>query len=192
MNCKIDNAIIQRLITMLPRLLIYKKVGFSYAEIIKILESEYQIKLDSDNPVAYIKEFMRPKRYNNLNPEFSRYLLFRGFNVNYDDFDNGFYIQKYGMIFTKSMYIANNFNSIILTENNFYKLPKYEDCLIAKRLLRLHTIDDRQIVYHRERLSFDDTVTQFTSEDIHLHIMDIFNEMKKEFQEKLFASQLVK
>ncbi len=197
LNCKIDNVIVQRLITILPELLAYRAAGCSHKELYEIVKSKYNIVLKSDNPVAYIKGLIRPIRYNNLNPEFADFVIFRQARFDSSDFDSQFYITKHGMIFTKKIYLSENYNSELLSHNNVHLLPTNDDCLIGKRLLRLHDIHDNDILNLRWNLGhisnvYEENFEVFTPDNIHLHIMKIFADIRDEFRDLLFRSQIRK
>mgnify|MGYP000143104081 FL=1 len=195
----------QQIITYYPLIVQLKKLSYSLPEILDILNRDHQFKIESATPAQYLSTALSQIKSNKVNKKFEDYMILSGIisssKAEYEEFCVEIEPDCY------LTHISKNVNkAYIVNESNIHKLGSIRACLIAKRILKLHHLSDKQLVHNfiieknkwnvtdkKYELSSDDNKTMQT---IHDQILNIFEtsvrelKLKPTFYEEIFDEKI--
>lgn len=172
-----QNIQTQEIISLLPLIHNLRKAGNSYPEIAILLKSMKGINIAFKEPGYIINNLVNKDKQHKLNMQFTNYKLF--FYYPHDEIT---YLERsvkteYGFNFTfNNVGILDN---RLITSENFHLISNIRGIIIAKRLLRLHTIPDTDLInifIKNNKNSISQDEQEFIG-NIHKFIIPIFNEL---------------
>lgn len=183
----------QQIITYYPLIMQLKKLSYSLNEILEILHRDYQFKITSTTPTQYLSTAISQIKSNKVNKQFEDYIILGGII----DSDKPEY-EKFCVKIDEDCYlthITKPVNTVyIVNEFNIHQLNSIKACLIAKRILKMHSLSDEELVHkfklEKDKWSLEGNKYELSMDDknnintIHEKILSIFNKLTKELKLK--------
>lgn len=174
----------QLLISLIPEILQLRDFGHTFGDIYELIVKKYNVSLNTKYPANYLRSFVNPQRYLKYNSMFSEFVLLDCS----DDYQSiPVYVREYDIIFTKAELIPQETKVSHVKYDNVSYLMTLPSCLIARRLARIYSLTDSQIINNREKSGYSNVLTdsQVTPENIHQNIISIFQDIRNKFRQKL-------
>lgn len=181
------NNQVQQLITFIPLIRESLRRGKSYNEINNDLIKKHNFIIESKNPAKYISSIISQDNHNLLYKKFDNYKIIK---VSYKDKNSytqfciehnfGFYITY------KDIDVGE---ATLITHENIHEIIDIKGCLLAKRILRLHSIPDTKIILDYKNKYNIDEFGKYDLEyisSIHDKIIDEFETMVTQLKTKQF------
>ena len=172
-----QNIQTQRIISLLPLIYNLRESGHTFTKITTLLKSMCDLNIEYSKPHILLANIIRQEKEGKLNHQFANYKLFF-----YYHHDSPTYLERsvkteYGFNFTfKNVGILDN---RLITHENFHLITDIRGILIAKRLLRLHTITDSKLITNflkNDKCKITNEIQDFIN-NIHQNIIPIFNNL---------------
>lgn len=178
-----DSNTRQQLISLIPEMTLMKKSGFSYPQILQHLKFKHAIDLLNEKS-SILTQFINPKYNLNLNSQFKDFVVLH----ESAPVDTIIHVADYSLYFTRRDFV---FNQIYLVDSvNIFNLPSLMARLIAKRIMRLHSIPDKIIIddFYKKFPEDSSSINNYSinPNNINEKILEIFNDLKNQLQQKLF------
>ncbi|MBP9741731.1 MAG: hypothetical protein KBD37_00060 [Burkholderiales bacterium] len=138
-----DNQI-QKIITFIPLIRESLKRGKSYDEINNYLVEKYNFRIKSTNPAKYISSIISQDNRNLLYKKFNNFKIIKVPYKDKNKFKEFCVEHEFGFFMTYQD--VPTLDATLITQNNIHEIIDIKGCLLAKRILRLHSLPDAKII----------------------------------------------
>ena len=184
-----SSTLTQQVISLIPIINDLRNSSYSTNEILQLLHDNYNLTINNSHPDKFLNKLLSNDKHNLLNKSFNKFKLF--ISLPDDKVVKNSIETEYGFNFTFQETIVPE--DRLITMHTLDYIFNIKGSLIAKRLIRAHSIHDSVLVNNYMRAYKTSTLpTEYIAfiTNIHLNILPIFNnlvaELKKNKKTDLF------